>query len=143
MCSLLTCCFSGAACWTTLFFPCCNFPGKYYKLSKPGKGNITVLTIFLIMSTFKYFYFVILPHSLQPMLVELILTLNQLGISLICIPSCSKQKRQQSFFCMFQTVFMQYDFMEDTWIQELLTLSGFSQGTVVRKNVILTLNFFL
>ena len=38
---------------------------------------------------------------------------------------------------------MQYDFMEDAWIQELLTLSGFSQGTVVRKNVILTLNFFL
>ena len=40
-------------------------------------------------------------------------------------------------------MFMQYDFMEDAWIQEELTLSGFSQGTVVRKNVILTLNFFL
>ena len=38
---------------------------------------------------------------------------------------------------------MQYDFMEDAWIQELLTLSGFSQGTVVRKNVILTFNIFL
>ena len=26
---------------------------------------------------------------------------------------------------------MQYDFMEDAWIQKELTLSGFSQGTVM------------